>query len=314
MSSPLDRDLVPDQLLSYAPKWVRDAAHTERRGTAPRFQTVEDDDAQQSTAASSAPHGGLVIDSYRLPRSLEPIVMPEPCPVPPTRSGICALARYAIAAAVVAVLALLVAGKLPMPWTVSAKDSKEDAPSFGSRFSAQNVRTAEQPKPPVPQLNLRQEDPRASGEAFPLGASVAGAAEGASVVVEGLADGSMVTAGKSLGANTWRIPISDLRNTLVQPPRDYSGAMNIVLELRLADDTPVDRKPLRLEWAAAANVAPQSPTDLKPAFEQLVRSYTTASTGKSTLSAREREILFKKFQQFLDSEKRTRSARARPNP
>jgi hypothetical protein len=316
MTSPLDRDLVPDQLLPYAPKWVRDAAHTERRGTAPKSQeTVEDDDAQQSIAALSAPHGGLVIDSYRLPRSLEPTVMPELCPVPPLRSDIRVLARYAIAAAVVVVLAVLVAGKFPIPWTVSAKDPKEDAPSFGSRFSAQNLRAAEQRKLPVPQLNLRQEDPRASGEAFPLGASVAGAAVGASVVVEGLADGSTVTAGQSLGANTWRIPISDLRNTLVQPPPDYAGAMNIVLELRLADDTPVDRKPLRLEWAAAASPkVTQFPTDLKPTFDQLVRSYTTASTDKSTLSAREREILFKKFQQFLDSEKRTRSARARPNP
>src|SRR5262249_11275629 len=260
--------------------------------------------------ASSAPHGGLMIDSYRLPRSLEPTVMPEPCPVPPLRSGVRVLARCAIAAALV--LALLVAGKFPTPWTVSAKDPKEDAPSFGSRFSAQNVRTAEQPKPPVPQLNLRQEGPRSSGEAFPLGASVAGAAEGASVVVDGLADGSTVTAGESLGADAWRIPVSDLGNTLGRPPRADVAALDILVELRLLDDTAVDRKPLRLEWAAAAlpqvvNVSTQSPTDPKPTFEQLVGSYTTP-TGKMTLSAREREILFKKFQQVLDSDKRTRSA------
>jgi hypothetical protein len=313
MSSPLERDLGPDEPSPYAPKWVRDAAHAEWRGTAPKSQeAVEDGDVQQSTTASPAPDGGLVIDHYRLPRSLEPTLMPEPCPVPPARSGIGVLARFAVAIAIAAILALFVVGKLPTPWTVSAKDHKEDAPSFGSRFSGQNARTAEQPKPAVPQLSLGQEGPRTSGEAFPLGASLTAAAEGASIVINGLANGSTVTAGQSLGANTWRIPVSNLRNALVQPPRDYAGPMEIVLELRLADDTPVDRKPLRLEWAAAApprvNAVTQSPTDLKLAFEQFVENYT-ASTGQRTFSAREREILFTKFQQFLESQMSTRSAR-----
>jgi len=212
----------------------------------------------------------------------------------------------------VATVALFVLGKSPIPWTVSEKDSKQDAPSLGLRLSGENGPTAEQPKPPVPQLNLRQERPRRSGESSPIGASLTGAAEGASVVVEGLAEGSMVTAGQSSGTNTWRIPVSDLHNVLVQPPRDYAGPMDIVLELRLADDTPVDRKPLRLEWAAVeppqVNAATQSPTDLRPAFEEFVENYA-ASTGKRTFSAREREVLFKKFQQFLDSKKSTRLAR-----
>ncbi len=76
-----------------------------------------------------------------------------------------------------------------------------------------------------------------------------------------------MTAGQPLGANTWRIPVSDLRNVLVQPPRGYVGPMDIVLELQLADGTVLDRKPLRLEWAAAAppqvKAVGQSSTDLK---------------------------------------------------
>jgi hypothetical protein len=326
MSRLLDRDSDFDEPSPYAPKWVRDAADAGRRGTAPKPQeAAEDRDAQQSTtvaasdqaqrlhcptrSASPAPDEGLVIDRYRLPRSLEPTIMSEPRFV---RSGIRALAGFATAIASIAIVALFVVGKSPTPWTVSEKGSKEDAPSLESRLSGQNGPTAEQPKPPAPQLNLRQEGLRKAGEAFPMGASLTGAAEGASVIVEGLAEGSMVTAGQSSGANTWRIPISDLHNALVQPPRDYAGPMDIVLELRLADDTPIDRKPLRLEWAAVkppqVNAATQSPADLKPVFEQFVENYT-ASTGKRTFSAREREVLFKKFQQFLDSKKSTRLAR-----
>jgi hypothetical protein len=326
MSRLLDRDSNFDEPSPYAPKWVRDAAHAERRGTAPRSQeAVGDGDAQQSievaasdqpdrlrppaSSASPPPGEGLVIDRYRLPRWLEPSIMSEPRFV---RSSIRVLAGFAITMASVATVALFVLGKSPIPWTVSEKDSKQDAPSLGLRLSGENGPTAEQPKPPVPQLNLRQERPRRSGESSPIGASLTGAAEGASVVVEGLAEGSMVTAGQSSGANTWRIPVSDLHNALVQPPRDYAGPMDIVLELRLADDTSVDRKPLRLEWAAVeppqVNAATQSPTDLRPAFKEFVENYA-ASTGKRTFSAREREVLFKKFQQFLDSKKSTRLAR-----
>jgi hypothetical protein len=307
MISPLDQELGAGEPSLYAPKSVRHAAHAEGHGTAPKSQeAVEDGDAQRSTAESSAPDGGLVIDHYRLPRSLDPTVMPESCPVPPARFSIGVLARFAIAIAMIAMLALFVVGKFPTPWTVSAKESKEDAPS------GQNARTLEQPKPPpFPQLSLGQGTPRRSSEAFPLGASLTSAAEGASVVIEGLADGSTVTTGQFLGTHRWRIPASDLREALVQPPRGYVGAMDIVLELRLADDKLLDRKPLRLEWVAAAPPqvnAAQSPTDLKQAFEQFVENYT-ASTAKRTFSTREREILFKKFQQFLDSQKSTRSAR-----
>ena len=297
-----------DQLSLYAPKRVRDAVHAERRGMARMSQeAVEEGDAQKSTAASPAPDGGLVIDHYRLPRSLEPTLMP----VPPARSGIGALARFAVAIAIAAIGALFVVGKFPTQWTVSAKDHKEDPPSFRSRFSGQNARAPEQPKPPAPQLSLGQQGPRPSGEAFPLGASLTAAAEGASVVIVGLANGSTVNAGQSFGANAWRIPISDLRNALVQPPHGYAGPMDVVLDLRLADDTLLDRKPLRLEWAAGAppqvNAVTQSPTDLKLAFEQFVENYT-ASTGQRTFSGREREILFKEFQQFLESQMSTRSA------
>ena len=260
-----------------------------RGGHGPKSQEViEDSDTQQSTTAP--------------PASLEPTLMAEACPVGPARFRIGVLARFAMAIVIAAIVALFVVGKFPTPWLVSAKDSTKDAPAEGH--------TSEQLKP-VPRLSLGQQAPRTSGEAFPLSASLTDTAEGASVIIEGLANGSTVTNGQFLGAHRWRIPISDLGDALVQPPRGYVGAMNIVLELRQPDDRLLDRKPLRLEWVAAAPPqvnAAQSPSDLKQAFDQFVENYT-ASTGKRTFSAREREILFKKFQQFLDSQMSTRSAR-----
>jgi hypothetical protein len=309
MSSPLDRDVGPDELSPYAPKWARDADYARRRATAPKHEDgVEAGEPEPSARRSES---GLTIDHYPVPRSLEPTLMSEP-QVRSIRSAMGVLALFAIASAIAAIVALFVVGKFPTSWTVSAKEHEQDAPSFGSRFSGRNAGRIEEPEPPAPQLSLRQEGPRASGEALPLGVSLTGPVEGASIIVDGLAYGSTVTAGYSSGTNRWRIPASDMRGALVQPPNGYVGPMDVVLELRLSDDTPVDRKPLHLEWATAAppqvSAVAQSPADLKQKFEQFVVNYA-ASTGQTTFSAREKEILFTRFQQFLDSQMGTRPNR-----
>ncbi len=275
MSSPLDRDVVPDEPSPYAPKWVRDAAYAHRRtAAAPKTpaagETNEDRSAADATPAADglgAAADGLVIERYRVPRSLDPTLMPEPWPVPRARSVLGVVARFAAAITVAALVALLVVVKLPASWTFGAKETRDTTPSFGSRFAGQNGRAVERPKPVAPQLSLSQEAARSAGDAFPLGVSVAGAAEAASVVIDGLAVGTTVTAGQAAGAGAWRVPVSALSNALVKPPRGYSGPMDLTVELRLADGAAVDRKPLRLEWAAAA----PPPRARSAAFRQLDR-------------------------------------------
>jgi len=281
MSSPLDRDSGADQVSIYAPKWARSPAGATRRETESTSQqdTVHDDDEQPSAALPRS-SGGLAIGGYRLPPSLEPTVMPERSPVPAARPSVFILVGFALVLAVAVILSLFAVGKFPLSWMGSAKDREQS----GSRFSGQTPGVTEQARP---KLSLRQEAPRRSGEAFPLGASLTTEAEGASVVIEGLANGSTVTAGQSLGANTWQVPVSALGDALVQPPEGYVGVMDVTLELRLGDNAPVDRKPLHLEWVAATppqiNVVTQSPTDLKQTFDQFVENYT-ASTGQMTFS------------------------------
>lgn len=281
MSSPLDRDVDPDEPSPYAPKWVRDAAYAHRReAAAPRLPAAGESRQDRQTVPESPPAEGLVIDRYRVPRSLDPTLMPDPWPVQHA-PGI--LARFAAAIVVATLVALLIVGKFPMPWGFAAKDHEEAAPSFGSRFAGQNARTAEQPKPPIPVLSVSQEAPRASGEAFPLGVSVASAPEGAGVILDGLATGSTVSAGRASGPNTWRIPVSDLRNAQVRPPHGYAGRMDLVVELRVAGGASVDRKLLRLEWAAAAPPA------------------QTASFAFRHLDREEVSVLLKRGEDFIAS-------------
>jgi hypothetical protein len=272
MSSPLDRDFGPYEPSPYAPKWVRDAADARRDRTAEPHETpsrspenLDAEDTQPCADHSAASTQPVLVDRYRLPPSLEPTLMPEPWPVPRMRSVLRLLVRFAAAAGIAAVVALFVVGKFPTSWLIAGKAEKQDSPSFGSRFSGQNAQTAEQPKPAAAQLVLSQEGPRAGGDAFPLGVALTRAVEGASVVLDGLAAGSTVSAGRASGANGWRIPAAELRNALVRPPRGFAGPMDVRAELRLADDTPVDRKSLRFEWAAAQPpAAPAAPAKSFP--------------------------------------------------
>jgi hypothetical protein len=73
-----------------------------------------------------------------------------------------------------------------------------------------------------------------------------------SVVIDGLAPGSALLAGMPAAPNAWRLANTDLKRAVIRPPGGFVGVMNLTLELRLADDTVVDRKMLQLEWSGAS--------------------------------------------------------------
>lgn len=169
MSSPLDRDFGPDEPSPYAPKWVRDAADARRGRTVERRDTApggpEDLDAKDFRRPSmpTASNEPVLVDRYRLPRSLEPTLMPEPWPVPRMRSALGLMARFTVAAAIAALVALFVVGNFPKSWLSAGNTQKQDSPSFGSRFSGQHGLTAEQPKRATAQLIPSQEVSRGAG-------------------------------------------------------------------------------------------------------------------------------------------------------
>jgi len=190
MSSPLDRDFGPDEPSPYAPKWVREAADARRRKTAddaeapsdaPTANVPDEDDPEPIRRGSITTAGSkdsVVVERYRLPPSLEPTLMPEPWPVPRTRSALALLMRFGVAAGIAAVVALLVVGKFPSSGVVAGKTLKqESSPSFGSRFSGQNARPSEA----AAQLIPSQELPRAANDRPALGAAVTRATESASI-------------------------------------------------------------------------------------------------------------------------------------
>jgi hypothetical protein len=108
--------------------------------------------------------------------------------------------------------------------------------------------TKEQPSSPRARLAILRAPSGRVNDAIPLGVWLAGADESASLLISGLPAGSTTSTGRPLGAGNWRLPASELSNAAIRPPRGFVGAIDLTVELRLADDTVADRQSLRLTW------------------------------------------------------------------
>jgi serine/threonine protein phosphatase 1 len=105
-------------------------------------------------------------------------------------------------------------------------------------------------------LVLRNSLSGVDGDALPLGAQASGEALGLAVEIGGLPKGMTISAGRHLGTGEWRILAEDVTGAVITPPPGFVGAVDLSVELRLADDTPIDQGSLHREWRPSpANAA-----------------------------------------------------------
>jgi len=98
-----------------------------------------------------------------------------------------------------------------------------------------------------PRLILQQRASGPTGAAIPLGAQVSAGTVGLALEIRALPDGMTISSGRPLGAG-WRIPAAEAGHATIQPPPGFSGAIDLAVELRLSDDTLIDRGSMRREW------------------------------------------------------------------
>jgi hypothetical protein len=93
-----------------------------------------------------------------------------------------------------------------------------------------------------------------------IGIQVGGETAGLAVEISGLAAGMTISAGRPQGAGRWRILATDVDNAMIYLPPGFTGAIDLAVELRLFDDTVVDRGSLHLEWLRTAPVESMAAT------------------------------------------------------
>jgi Caspase domain len=123
--------------------------------------------------------------------------------------------------------------------------------------------SAQSSEPEIPRL-LVQGSGGKRGEPVPLGVTLHGRADGAIITVTGLVPGMTLSTGVPVGTNAWKVPAADLANTWISH-NDFIDAVDLMVELHLADATIADRQPIHIDWRpVTAAVTPQLPAVAPP--------------------------------------------------
>jgi hypothetical protein len=249
MSTPLDRGYGHEPPSAYAPKG-------ERKGSSPRRQVSRlaikdqtgdreryaqaDAGPSENQAAVEDPKRDVVIDRFRVPRSLEPTMLPEPR----GSSTLGTLVWLGAAIAAATVVALVVVGKLP-GWNAATTEQAAGSPTESGPVEAPGPSARTSPRLAI--------DAAASGavdDLIPLGISLTNADNGDAVVLNGLPAGSNITSGRPSGPSGWLMFAFELGNAAIRPPLGFVGGADVTVELRRGDRT-VDNRTLHLEWTGA---------------------------------------------------------------
>jgi DnaJ domain len=108
---------------------------------------------------------------------------------------------------------------------------------------------------PAPHLIVQPGGSFAATNAVALGIQVSGQASGVALEVSGLPPGMTISSGRALGTGRWRILATDVADAMIYPPPGFDGGVDLQVELRLADDTVVERGSLHREWRQRPPVA-----------------------------------------------------------
>src|SRR5262245_30764915 len=263
MSAPTDRPQDANTVFFYAPK--RAARLAQRPEPAPGLMP----DEPREEAGAAAPgerfdndrfEGDAAIQRLRARRSLDPEFPPAPPAPLRKKTWLGSVGRLGLVMLAAGIVALFAIGQFPFAdfWRQSRSDRAVELASSSAR-PAPAATAQRRSETAIPQLVVR--DLRGNrGEPALLGMALQGRADGAIVLISGLTPGMTLSTGGAVGANAWQVPVDELGNTWILPPKDFVGATDLTAELRLPDNTVVHRRPIHLEWVATqASAAPAAP-------------------------------------------------------
>jgi hypothetical protein len=296
MSAPIrgrerSRDQVQDGLL-YAPRWARDHRPGDPGSTgitsSPPLAPGKGGHSNETPPLppmSPRFEGDVAVEALRRQLSLDPVVMPEP-PIRMRRTPwLPWLARL------LATFMLAGAAAFGFTWITSRDVTSSRDPGRESRVgdSSSVVASSVQPVPLTAMPRLLVESRRGyANEPLALGVALEGKADGESLLLDGLADGTKLSAGMPIGRTGWRVPAADLGQVMAYAPQDFVGVMDAKVDLRSAHDRLMDSQFVTLEW-----IAKQPDAGAAPGRE------TNEPTAHQSLDAEEIAVLMKRAQEFL---------------
>jgi len=251
MSKDPDRLAGSRLLARLAQRRTRANAETMRASLPPpNIEFIEaDEEPRRFEERNQAGENYFYVDGFPVPRSFGPRGLPSVDrigrPREPRLAGLKKLAPLAIVGGLASLVTLVVLDTFPRASSSARRGLAATVSAQSTPGKSNQIRMSSQ-------QDIFDQAPNGADVTVPLNASLRGALEGTNLTVAGVPAGTTVSPGRQLKSGLWRIEDAQLGSVTVHPPPGFNGRMKLVLELRRADGTIVDRQPVRLEWAGTS--------------------------------------------------------------
>lgn len=262
MSSPVEKDRNTQDGWMYAPRWAQEGEGDVPFVPSPKVtEGGEPENLEQLAAHLAANMVPPAVVSPPAPRtgeprpqeftsvppwmqkkarSLEPISMPLPPMEAPQRSRL-GYAGRAVALAGVAAVGAYIFVYGPPESVMTLLDARFTDTVAEQPAASKGARLATTPR-------LILSDVRGvSGDWIPLNLAAEALPPGGDAMISGLPAGTTLSAGQDFGGAGWRVELADLAKLRIHVPPTFTGASDLVVELRRSDAVVVDRKAMRLD-------------------------------------------------------------------
>lgn len=239
----------------------------------PSITPIRDESDERAPPYTQPEHAESRNGRPRPPRLATQIVPPPPARA--QESGqLGRILRLSLAIAFAAITAygvtLLYSARLSAP---SSKDSSSPIAQ-----PAPQSQQAETSSPPQITSRLLVEDRQAlANEPLPLAVSVEHAADDQIVLLDGLAQGTTLSAGTATRPSTWQLPPDKLAGLYLYAPKDFVGVMNTTVKLLDPGNRVLDSRDMQLKWIskppqqapepAVASAGNETPADIHTSAE-----------------------------------------------
>jgi hypothetical protein len=247
----------------------------------PRFISGRESDRDSPAAAASR-------------RSqLDCEMVPEPPAAMLESSTFPLFMRFALVTAFAAIVAYGLTMLSSQPGVLWLKGATDRVASIASQLHAP-------PAAPQPRARLVVEDRQAfANEPLPLALSVENGRQSESLLLDGLPQGTTLSAGMAASPFSWQLPFDKLRGLSLFAPRDFVGVMNTTVDLFGADRRLLDSRAMQLKWIAREPkpvAAPAVATAVDP-----VVAARPAMPAIEPIEAGEAAMLMQRGRDFLSS-------------
>ena len=159
------------------------------------------------------------------------------------------------------------------------------------------------PMAPEPSRLVVQDQQAFANEPLPLGVAVEHGTGNESLLFDGLAMGTRLSAGEPASPSSWRLSSDELRGLYLYAPKDFVGVMNAAVDLLTPDRQLLDSRAIRLKWVAKEPVPPPAPTP-PPAVSHADNENSSATASPPAAAVQpmdpgEAAVLMSRSQDFL---------------